>query len=324
MIELNKIYEDGFIDENQYKSIQSFESGKLFSVHWELRTILYLGVLLLISGLGILVYLNIDTIGHQAILAAIGLTCLGCYYYAYKHRLPYQNEQVVHASPFFDYVVLFGCLLFATLIGYFQFQYDSFGHHYGLLVFIPTALSFYTAYRFDHKGILSIAISGLASSFGLSVTPSQLIYNSDFSEMSLIVTAIIFGIALVLWAWFADIKNIKKHFGFTYNHFALHVLCVAILSALFDKDLKLISFLLLGVFCFYFIRYTLIQKSYLILLFTVLYAYIGFTYFVFFLLGLLGSMNEIIFFFGMMYVIASAIGVIFFLINLKKIVNIKR
>ena len=324
MTELEQIYKDGHIDENQVKKMRLFESEKLFSIHWELRTILYLGILLLSSGIGILVYLNIDTIGHQAILAAIGVTCCACFYYANKHRLPYQNEQVLHSSPFFDYIVLLGCLLFSLFIGYFQYQYSPFGEHYGILVFIPTLVAFYLAYRFDHKGVLSLAITGLAATFGLSITPRGLFEGNDFSDLSLIITALILGILIGVWAWYSETKNIKKHFSFTYNNFSMNILNVSLLAALFDKDLKILSLLLLLGTGLYFIKYAITKQSYLFLLLPILYSYIGITYCVFYLLSKMNNINEGTFLFGMLYIIGSAIGVIFLFLNIKKIIHIKK
>ncbi|MBC7695860.1 MAG: DUF2157 domain-containing protein [Burkholderiales bacterium] len=321
MVELNQIYKDRHIDEDQFIRIKGIEENKLFSIHWELRTILYLGILLLSSGIGILVYLNIDTIGHQAVLGAIAAGFTGCFYFANKHKLLYRNEKITHTSPFFDYVVLLGFLLFALFIGYFQYQYSPFGKHYGILVFIPTLLAFYLAYRFDHKGVLSIAITGLAGTFGLSVSPRQLIDNNDFSNLSVIFTALTLGIALSVWALYSDKKEIKKHFSFTYNNFAINILSIAALAALFDQDLKLISLLALAAICVYFIKYALIQKSYLFLLLAVLYGYIGLTYCIFYLLSQIDNISEGTALLGMLYVIGSAIGVIFLFLNLKKIVK---
>ena len=323
MTELNQILKDGHIDEEQYKTIEFFEHNRLFSIHWELRTILYLGILLLSSGIGILVYLNIDTIGHQAILAAVGLACASCLYYIHKHKLPYTNQLISYASPFFDYIVLLGCLLFVTFIGYFQFQYNPFGKHYGILVFIPTIISFYLAYRFDHKGVLSIAITGLASTFGLSVTPRQLIDGNDFSDLYVVLTALSLGIILTAWAWYSDKQHIKQHFSFTYNNFAINVICIALLAALFNQNLKIMSLLSLIVTCVYFIKYAVAQQSYLFLLISVLFGYIGITYIIFHLLSKINNMNDGIFMLGMMYVITSAVGVIFLFLNIKKIVKTK-
>ncbi|MES2515409.1 MAG: DUF2157 domain-containing protein [Bacteroidota bacterium] len=321
MTELDQIYKDGHISEVQFSNIQSLETNKLFSIHWELRTILYLGILLLSAGIGILVYQNIDTIGHQAILAGIAAASLACFYFAGKNKMPYQNGKILHASPFFDYIVLLGVLLFALFVGYFQFQYSPFGEHYGILVFIPTILAFFMAYRFDHKGVLSIGITGLAGTFGLSISPRQLIDHNDFSDLSVIFTAIILGICLAAWAWFSDKKQIKKHFSFTYNNFALNLMCIALLAALFDQGLKLISFLALAGVCFYFIRYALSQHSYLFLLLSVLYGYIGLTYSIFSLLFEIDNAGQGTFLIGMLYVMGSAAGVIILFLKLKKIVK---
>jgi hypothetical protein len=46
---------------------------ELVSVHWELRTLLYLGVLLVTGGVGLLIKENLDRIGPAVIAAAIGL-----------------------------------------------------------------------------------------------------------------------------------------------------------------------------------------------------------------------------------------------------------
>lgn len=324
MTELDQLYKDGHIDENQLKKIQFYESGKLFSINWELRTILYLGILLLTSGIGILVYLNIDTIGHQAILAAVGLACCACFYYTNKHKLPYQNEQTKHTSPFFDYIVLSACFLFALFVGYFQYQYSPLGTHYGILVFIPTIVSFYLAYRFDHKGVLSLAITGLAGTFGLSITPRQLIDNNDFSNLSVVFTALVLGAFIGVWAWYSDKKNIKKHFSFTYTNFSLNILCIATLAALFEQDLKIISLLVLAAMCVYFVKYAIAQQSYLFLLLSALYGYIGITYCIFYLLSKLDNINEGTFLLGLFYIIASAIGVIFLFLNIKKIIVVKK
>src|ERR1051326_6663504 len=118
MNEAKQLYDDNLISEAQFSAINNYENSKPLSVHWELRTILYIGILLFTSGIGILIYLNIDTIGHQAVLAMIAAACAGCFYYGYKHRMPYSNSQVKHSSPLFDYVVLLGCLLFGIFTGY--------------------------------------------------------------------------------------------------------------------------------------------------------------------------------------------------------------
>ncbi len=322
MLESNLLHKEEIINAEQLTAIAEFEKSKPMSVHWELKTILYLGILLLTSGIGILIYLNIDTIGHQTILALILLSCGGCFYYAYKNRLPYSNEPVTFPSPLFDYIILLGCMLFAIFIGYLQYQYSPFGNHYGFATLIPTVLFFVCAYLFDHKGILSLAITGLAAWAGVTVTPLQLLNDNDFSSLTIIFTAISIGITLVAFSKVSYKRNIKKHFDFSYNNFAANILFVGALAALFTFDLKFISFLFITLICFYYIKYAIANQSFLFLLLSVIYGYIGLTYCFFNLI--IHAANEASLMLGFFYVAASCAGVILFFIFYKRILGIKK
>ena len=317
-----QLYNDGIITAEQLAAIEKSESEKLFSVHWELRTILYLGILLLTSGIGILIYLNIDTIGHQAVLALIAAGCTGCFYYAHKNALPYSNTAVKHPSPFFDYVVLLGCLLLGIFTGYLQFQYSVFGLHYGLATLFPTLVFFFCAYFFDHKGVLSLGITGLAAWAGLTVTPLELLDHNDFSDTTLMFTGMALGALMAGFAKFSEIKNIKSHFCFTWNNFAANILFVATLAAFFDQQLKWLGFLLLAGTCFYYIRYALQLQSFFFLLVSCLYGYIGLTYIIF--STLLDGYGDTVIILGSFYFMASCGGIILFFIKYKQILGLKR
>ena len=318
---LHKLIQDGVLNEQEGNSIEAFERDKPMSVHWELKSILYLGVLLLVTGLGILVYLNIDTIGHQAIIASIALSTGYCFYYAFKNKLPFSKAQVDHPSPLFDYVLLLGCLLFGVLIGYLQFQYTVFGFHYGLATILPTVLYLFAAYFFDHKGVLSLGISGLAAWLGISATPMQLLKENDFNDLNIIFVAIGLGLALAVFSKIAESKDVKKHFGFTYNNFAANMMFIATLAALFDKEFKIISFLFLALICFYYIRYAIAEQSFLFLLLSVLYGYIGLTYAFFSVL--IDFSSDFSFVLGMLFIMASCAGIILFFIYYKRILKLK-
>lgn len=317
-----QLLEEGIISEEECQQIELYEEQKLFSLHWELRTILYLGVLLFCSGIGILIYLNIDTIGHQAVLVLIGLLSLGSFYYGFKHKQAYSNDLVKNPSPFFDYITLLACLLLGIFIGYIQFQYGTFGHRYGIATLIPAVIFMYCAYIFDHKGLLSLGITGLAGTIGLSIAPMQLLNGYDLSAGPIVFSALILGLLLVLWAKFADQKQIKSHFSFTYHNFGINILFVACLSLLFNHPFKLLSFLLLLALCVYFITYAIRQQSFWFLLLSVLYGYIGLTYTVFSLL--LHDSGDGIVFLGLVYLMASGAGVILFFTKYKKILGQKK
>lgn len=321
-MEERQFYKDGIISESEAGKIHAYEAHKPFSVHWELRTILYLGILLFTTGAGLLIYLNIDTIGHQAVLAIIGLLCGVCFFYTFKNKQAYRNDVVKNISPFFDYIALLACLLLGTFIGYIQFQYALFGNHFGLATLIPSVVFLYCAYIFDHKGLLSLGITGIAGTIGLSIAPLQLLNGYALAAANIVYTALAFGIVIVLWAKYADNKNIKAHFSFTYHNFGINILLAACLTLLFNQHLKMLSFALLLGFCFYFMKYAIARQSFWFLLLSVLYSYVGLTYVVFALL--LGDNGDAIIGLGMFYLLASCIGVILFFINYKKILGLKK
>ena len=75
---------DGLLSEASLQKVKEAEDNKLFSLHWEIKTLLYLAVLLLSGGLGIVVYKNIDSIGHTAILIFLALVCAGSFFYCFN------------------------------------------------------------------------------------------------------------------------------------------------------------------------------------------------------------------------------------------------
>ena len=262
----------------RYEKIKLIEAQKLLSLHWEIKTLLYLGVMLLSAGLGILVYKNIDTIGHQAILLFLAIVCAASFFYCIKNKFPFSNLRVPAPNSFFDYLLLLACCTFITFIAYLQFQYNLFGNRYGLAVFFPMVLLFFAAYFFDHQGVLSMAIVNLATWLGFTVTPMQMLTNNDFNSATIIFTGLALGILLMLLAWVSNKKNIKAHFEFTYANFGTHAVLISCLAGMFNfSNIYLVWFLFLIGMLLYFYSKALKDKSFYFILVVTGYFYIGAT-----------------------------------------------
>lgn len=312
-----KLSEEGIVSSGSLQKVKSTAGKGLFSLHWELKTILYLGVLLLSGGLGILIYKNIDTIGHQAILFAIAGLCLGCFYYAQKHKPHFSWNKALSPNGFFDYIVLLACLLFVTFITYMQAQYNVFGTRYGLATFIPLLVLFFSAYYFDHLGVLSMAITNFAAWLGVSITPYHIFSQNDFSSDRLIYTGLLIGGILIAAGLLSKHKNIKQHFAFTYYNFGINILFIALLSGLFVfEEMYLIWFLALAGVAAAIYSLALKNRSFYFLLITIIYAYIGITYVA--MRALLQGSGEGSIYLGIFYFIGSGIGIAVFLVNLNK------
>ncbi|GAB3998128.1 hypothetical protein GCM10028807_44990 [Spirosoma daeguense] len=276
---LNELNKQGFIEAKQQAEIAEIEQNRPFSIHWELRSMLYIGILLLSSGVGLLVYDNFDQIGHGALLAAIAIACVGCFYFAWRFRPNWSPAETKSRSTFGDYALVLGCLLFLTLEGYAQYAYNVFGERYGLVTLLPAILFLPLAYRFDHRGVLGMALTALISWVGVTVRPLELYFKTNFFDQTTVFSAI--GLALVLLgtAFWLEHRRIKPHFTYTYLTMAGNLLMVALLGGLFNfEEMRLFFAAGLIVSCIVLDRYARKDQSFLFLLMSVVYGYIGVTY----------------------------------------------
>lgn len=306
---LNELREKNLVTQEQYTRLEPIVTHKIVSVFFELRTLLYLGVLLFTTGVGILIYENIGDLGHLLSIITLSVLTLGCGYYAFRYAPPYTSERATSPSPYFDYVVLLGCLLFISVLGYLQFQYSLFDDGMGATTLVTATIFFCTAYRFDHLGVLSLAITALASFWGISVSPQKW-YSSDFFETAnLHNIALVFGAILSFVAVVLDKKNIKQHFTFTYLNFCIAIYLIGSLAGMFMNDDYGWYLLLLYLGCGFAVWAANWKKSFLFLLYAFVAGYIGTTYFLMDNIDL----DEIWFF----YFMASCGGFIYFIIRYK-------
>jgi hypothetical protein len=307
---LKELREKNLLTEDQYKILDPVYSGKVISVFYELRIILYLGVMLFTTGVGILIYKNIGDLGHLALITVLFVLTAFCFHYSLRHAAPYTHQKAAPPTPYFDYIVLLGCLLFISVLGYLQLQYELFDDGMGLTTLVTAAFFFFAAYRFDHLGVLSLAITALASFWSISVSPQKWYSGNFFSDSNLHVTAIIFGAVVSAVAILLDRKGIKKHFTFTYLNFCSLIFLCGALSGMFIEDRAyLLYLLLLYAGCASLAFYAHETKSFLFILYVFVFAYIGTTY----MLSDFMDAPELWF----MYLLASCGGFIVFIIRYK-------
>lgn len=273
------LLERNLITENQFQEITSYRSLKIFSLNAELKLFLYLSVLLFTSGIGVLIYKNIDTIGHIAILSLLLVTIVVCFYFCFKNSEGFQKAKTVFENPVIEYLVLAANILTCIFIGYLQFQYKLFGTHYGLATLIPTLVSFACAYYFDNKSVLTIAVTSLAAYVGFSVAPQDLLNNNNFyADESLSYSAIMLGILLILWTVYSSRIYLKPHFNIIFNTFALHIISIVTIFNLINdyNGIWFIFVLIITGSSSYFYKASHKTRAISLYVFMIIYAYIGF------------------------------------------------
>jgi len=207
----------------------------LVSVRFEIRTLLYIGVLLLTSGVGLLVKEHHREIGPLAIALAIGLAAAACLVWVGGRAAPFSWEEVPSPDVAFDYILLLGLLLFASDLAYIEVQFTLLGPNWAHHLLIVGAVYLTAAYRWDSRTVLGLALTTLAAWRGLSVSlVSGWLWKSQPNDLR--ENALIFGVVYVAAAALSVLLRRKPHFEAVFANAGLVLLLGALVSGALDND----------------------------------------------------------------------------------------
>ena len=270
----SKLFEKDFISKEQLDDFKEYKAKNIFSLNTELLLLMYASVMLFTSGIGVLVYQNIDSIGHIAILAFVLLLTILCFYFSFKNGPTFSKLETNFENPIYDYVVLTGSVLSCVFLGYIQFQYAVFGLDYKWVSLSSALICFFIAYYFDSRMVLSIALTALTTFIGITLTPQKVFENEFMSNPMLLFSGIALGVLLVVWTIYSEKVELKKHFYFVFYTFTQHLIGICCLSGLFQEQWYLFLPIFIGIiYYFYKLSYTYFATSFFV--FTLLYGFFG-------------------------------------------------
>ena len=319
---VQKLSDKGLLSNEQQTSIRDYFSLGIFSVRNELLFLMYLSVLLFTSGVGVLIYKNIDTIGHSIILLILFALIVGCYYFCFKKSNGFTTQDVDFDNPIYNYLVLLATILSCTFMGYMQYQYHIFGKQFEISILISSFIALGTAYYFNNKSALSIGLTALATSLGITLTPQTLIDNDVYWNQNLSFYGLILSLMIVLWAIYSQKINLKKHFDLVMITFALHLVSICCIAGLINDYWFVFIFVLAGS-TYYFYKTSFEIPAISIYVFSLLYAYIGFNIFMGRLIGNIdfSDISELLFFLLPFYFLGSIVLFIKAIKNFNKKTN---
>ena len=264
----------GAISSAQCDVLSALVRNDRFSVFVELNTLLYLGVLSFVAGVGWMVATYSARLGDAAILSSLTFVFCWSLYYCFARALPYSHHRVEHPGLAFDYVLYLGCLVFAIDLGYLDARVHPFQHDWDNSLLLASAVFFALAYRFDNRFVLSLALSSLAGWFGVRVSRFGLVPGG-----SLRVYALAYGGLVAVAGTALNSAGVKKHFLEAYLHVAAHVLFIALLSGLGSRGGEWLLYLLAllglaGLAVFQGVRF----RRFAFVVYGVVYGYAGISY----------------------------------------------
>jgi hypothetical protein len=143
--------------------------GELVSVRKELRGVLYIGVLLAVSGLGLFLKENHDRLGPAAIAGVVAIAALACLVYVVRRAPPFSWGATESPHVAVDYLLLLAMLLIAADLGYMESQFRWLGPNWTYHLLAVSILYFVAAYRFDSRAVLTLALTSFAAWRGAQI-----------------------------------------------------------------------------------------------------------------------------------------------------------
>jgi hypothetical protein len=220
----------GHLDAARAAFLRRVARGELVSVRLELQLLLYAGVLLVTGGVGILVKRHYDDLGPAAIAAALGLAAAACLLWTWRKSPPFARGEVPSPHLAYDYVLLLGLLLLGSWLAYVEYNFTLLGEAWPWHLLLVSLLCLGSAYRFDSRTVLTLALTTFAAWRGVAVTSL-----AAWGRATDLVRWNALGCALLFLAlgWLTSRWEIKAHFQEVCAHLGLLLLFGALLSGFF-------------------------------------------------------------------------------------------
>ena len=207
--------------------------GDLVSVRLEIRALLYLGVLLLTTGVGLFLKMNHDRIGPAAIALGIGLLAAACFVQVVRRAAPFTWDRAPDPGVAFDYVLLLGLLLVASDLAYVEVQFRVFGPDWPYHLLAVGLLCLVAAFRWDSAVALGLALTSFAAWRGVAVNLLEGALGPGRPEETR-WNAIVCGFAFVALGLALVRAGKKPHFEEVWVNFGLLLLLGGLLSGAFQ------------------------------------------------------------------------------------------
>jgi len=160
----------GVLGEDQAVRLGRVSRRELVSVRPEIRAALYVGVLLLVSGVGLFFRANYSRLGPFTIAGLVGLAAGACLAWTWRRSAAFSWGEAESPHAAFDYVLLLGALLAAADLAYVESQTGLLGPAWPWHLLVVAVFYAALAFRFDSRMLLSLALASFAAWRGVSLS----------------------------------------------------------------------------------------------------------------------------------------------------------
>ena len=217
----------GLLDDASAARLDELETRAHVPLGRELHSLLYLGAVLVLAGVGAAVKDRLDQLGPMTIVGALALGAAACFAYCLKTARPFAPARVDSPNVAFDYVLYVAYGLTGILVSYLEWKWSLLGEFWDLYLFFAGLACVGLAYRFDNRLVLSTGLVNLMSWIGVRFK------HWDVPELGVRAAAFALGAALIGLGEVSRRTKVKEHFEAVYMRFGVHL---ALLSLAYDAS----------------------------------------------------------------------------------------
>ncbi len=193
--------------------------GELVSLSVAIHALLYLSVVALTAGAGLLFRNEIENLGPVSIAAGVGVAAALSLAWVARRSPAFSPGEFPPTHFAFDYVLVLGALLAAADLGYVESQFSPLGESWAFHLLLVSLGYAALAFRFDSRTLFALSLTTFAAWRGVAATSVERAIFGFFDDTEAVrLNALACGIAFVALGRVLERRNLKAHFEPTATH----------------------------------------------------------------------------------------------------------
>lgn len=216
---VTRLQREGILAPEQAHLFGRVARGELVSLSAAIHALLYLGVVALTTGAGLLFRDEIEHLGPMSLAGLVGTAGAACLAWAARRSPPFSRTEVSGLPVAFDYVLVLGALLLAGDLAFIEARFSPLGDDWAYHLLLVSLGYGALAFRFDSRTLFGLALTTFAAWRGVAATSVERALFRFFEDTNAVrLNTFLCGLAFVLLGRMLKSRGFKAHFEPTAAH----------------------------------------------------------------------------------------------------------